>query len=125
LQDCREKQVKVELGDSNASSDKTQVDLQQRIMSILNNDNKPSDGPRGIPPLIPNLQSYSDVDKGDNFDNTAMRSQIDLRERIASMLNSNTSLEPVPQPVAAPNMKTSITNPTIQRALDSLLNKMN
>ncbi|XP_077291402.1 nuclear receptor coactivator protein neosin [Arctopsyche grandis] len=121
IKDCRDKQAKIEHGDVNSGnpSDKTQSDLQQRIMSILNNDNKDGNSSK------PGQSSMSDM-KGDTFDNNAARNQMDLRDRIASMLNTSTLAQgPAPQPVAAPNLKAAISNPSIQKALDSLLNKIN
>lgn len=110
----------MELGDSSSgnNADKVQVDLQQRILSILNSETKIADTkstqPSGPQPLMETKV------ENPNYDNAVM-----LREKIASMLNNSAIAQgPVPQPVAAPNLKTAITNPTIQKALDSLLNKM-
>lgn len=122
VKECRDKQAKAEHGDDAGNmSDKTQVDLQQRIMSILNNDTK------GTEATATRSSTATDQPKADasNFDNS-VRNQMNLRERIASMLNTNTLTQgPVPQPVAPPNLKTTVTNPTIQKALDSIINKMN
>jgi hypothetical protein len=120
MQECRDKQYKIEQGIAVGDEpDKTQVNLQQRIMSILNNDKLPDQGRVGQPP-IPGASDQSKIDSG-VYDNAAM-----LRDKIANMLNNTTAPQgSAPQPVAAPNLKAAFSNPTIQKALDSLLNKMN
>lgn len=126
IKECRDKQAKVEHGDvSGNMSDKTQVDLQQRIMSILNNDTK------GTEATAARSSTTTDQPKADpsNFDNNSAQNQMNLRERIASMLNTNTLTQgPVPQPVAPPNLKMPAAKSTvhpIRKAIESLLNDIN